>query len=110
MRCVIVERDSTLIRDIPDLCDPDKVEVLPFVVEGFTELIKVGAKLFIHTNQSGVERVYFSMADAIACNKEMLRRIGLGSDIFEDICVCPETPEKNIIYRKPPPKIWLRNN
>lgn len=107
MRYVVLDRDGTLIRHIPYLCDPAKVEVLPTVVAGLTELIKSGAKLFLHTNQSGVGRGYFSLADAIACNEEMLRKIGLGSDIFEDICVCPETPEQNINHRKPSSKYGL---
>lgn len=61
-------------------------------------------KLFLHTNQSGVGRGYFGLADAVACNEAMLKKIGLGDDLFEDMCVCPEEPDQDINYRKPSPK------
>jgi D-glycero-D-manno-heptose 1,7-bisphosphate phosphatase len=101
---VVLDRDGTLIRYIPYLHDPARVEVLPTVADGLTRLVQAGCKLFLHTNQSGVGRGYFSMADALACNVEMLKQIGLGDDLFEEICVCPETPEQEIAYRKPSPR------
>lgn len=101
---VVLDRDGTLIRHIPYLCDPAQVEVLPTVVAGLARLVESRHKLFLHTNQSGVGRGYFSLADAIACNDAMLEKIGLGSDLFEDMCVCPEAPDQDINYRKPSSK------
>lgn len=107
MKYVVLDRDGTLVRHIPYLCDPAQVEVLPTVVAGLTKLIGSGHKLFLHTNQSGVGRGYFSLADAIACNDAMLKKIGLGPDLFEDICVCPEVPDQDVNYRKPSSKYGL---
>lgn len=104
---VVLDRDGTLIRHIPYLCDPAQVEVLPTVVAGLTRLVASGHKLFLHTNQSGVGRGYFSLAEAIACNDAMLEQIGLGDDLFEDICVCPEAPDQHISYRKPSSRYGL---
>lgn len=104
---VVLDRDGTLIRHIPYLCDPANVQLLPTVIDGLGKLVKSGCKLFLHTNQSGIGRGYFSLDDAIACNNEMLRQISLGKDIFEDVCVCPETPEQDISCRKPSPKYGL---
>jgi len=101
---VVLDRDGTLIRHIPYLHDPAQVEVLPTVVEGLTALVRAGCKLFLHTNQSGVGRGYFPLADALACNVEMLKQIGLGDDLFEEVCVCPEAPDQEIGYRKPSPR------
>src|SRR3990167_5676377 len=101
---IVLDRDGTLIRNKHYLSDPELVEVLPTVVGGLTKLIKSGCKLFLHTNQSGIGRGYFSLADAIECNNEMLRQIGLGDNLFKDICLCPETPDQGIHYRKPSPK------
>lgn len=107
MNYVVLDRDGTLIRRIPYLYNPSDVEVLPTVVAGLTELVKSGCKLFLHTNQSGIGRGYFSLADAVACNDEMLRQIGLGHGLFEKICMCPETPDQEVVYRKPSPKFGL---
>lgn len=104
---VVLDRDGTLIRHIPYLCDPSCIEVLPTVVVGLTGLIESGCKLFLHTNQSGIGRGYFSLADVVSCNDEMLRQIGLGNNLFEDICICPEVPEQKARYRKPSPNYGL---
>jgi D-glycero-D-manno-heptose 1,7-bisphosphate phosphatase len=107
MNYVILDRDGTLIRHIPYLCDPARVELLPTVDAGLRRLLASGAKLFLHTNQSGVGRGYFSLEDVIACNEEMLRQIGLGDGLFEGICICPEAPGQLISYRKPSPDYGL---
>ncbi len=98
---VFLDRDGTLIRHVPYLRDPRDVELLPTVAAGLDELRKSGRRLFLHTNQSGIGRGYFSLADAVACNEAMLRQIGLGSGLFEDICICPEMPDQESRYRKP---------
>ena len=63
---VVLDRDGTLIRHVPYLSRPEQVEVLPGVVAGLTELRKAGCKLFLHTNQSGIGRGYFSLEEALA--------------------------------------------
>ena len=107
MKCVFLDRDGTLIRHKPYLCEPGGVELLPTVVAGLTELRAAGCRLFLHTNQSGVGRGYFSLADAVACNNEMLSQIGLGGELFADIRICPEAPAEAIAFRKPSPNYAL---
>lgn len=104
---MFVDRDGTLIRHRPYLYEPAGVEVLPTVVAGLTELVGAGCTLFLHTNQSGIGRGYFSVADAVACNEAMLSQIGLGQGLFADIRICPETPEQTSAHRKPSPNYAL---
>jgi D-glycero-D-manno-heptose 1,7-bisphosphate phosphatase len=103
MKYLVLDRDGTLVRHIPYLHDPSQVEVLPTVVEGLTKLVHSGYRLFLHTNQSGIGRGYFSLEDALACNEAMLKLIGMGQDLFEDVCICPETPKQPVAFRKPSP-------
>lgn len=107
VRCVFIDRDGTLIRHIPYLCDPDQVELLPTVDVGLAELASFGCKLFLHTNQSGIGRGYFSLAQAEACNQRMLELLALGARVFEDICLSPEAPNQESLYRKPSPRYGL---
>jgi D-glycero-D-manno-heptose 1,7-bisphosphate phosphatase len=107
LNCVFLDRDGTLIRHRPYLADPSCVELLPTVAEGLAEFVNAGCKLFLHSNQSGIGRGYFSLADAIACNDEMLRQIGLGPELFAGVCLCPEAPDQAVVYRKPSPKYAL---
>ncbi len=103
IRHVILDRDGTLIRHIHYLHDPLRVEVLPTVVEGLKKLMEAGCFLYLHTNQSGIGRGYFSLDDAVACNEAMLDRIGMGRDLFKEICIAPESPDQPGKYRKPSP-------
>lgn len=98
---VILDRDGTLIHYVPYLCDPSKVKVLPTVVEGLKLLSVAGCKLYLHTNQSGIDRGYYTLDDAIACNNAMIEQIGMGTDLFADICIAPERPDSPQMYRKP---------
>jgi len=103
-KLVVIDRDGTLIRHVPYLCDPAKVEVLPGVREGLAKLRNAGYLLFLHTNQSGVGRGYFTLEAAMRCNNEMLRQLGFGNQFFTEVCVCPEAPDELIEYRKPSPR------
>jgi D-glycero-D-manno-heptose 1,7-bisphosphate phosphatase len=54
-----------------------------------------------------VGRGYFTEEAAQQCNREMLDQLGLGLDLFEAICLCPEAPDAAIEYRKPSPRFGL---
>ena len=97
----IIDRDGTLIKYIPYLFEKEKVELIPGTIEALNLLIKKKIKLYLHTNQSGVGRGYFRMNDVIDCNNKMIELIGLGKNIFEEICIAPDFPPSKISYRKP---------
>ena len=103
-KLVVVDRDGTLIKYIPYLFDPLLVEVLPTVAFGLQKLKAAGCLLFLHTNQSGIGRGYFSEEAATSCNDEMLNQLNLGPDLFDEICMCPEAPNGVAEYRKPSPR------
>lgn len=107
MRYVILDRDGTLIRHVPYLHEVRHVELLPTVTQGLAELVEAGCRLFLHTNQSGIGRGYFSAEEAVACNEAMLHQIGRGSALFAEVCVSPEIPGQDVGYRKPSPR-WAQ--
>lgn len=98
---VFLDRDGTLIRHIPYLHEPSQVELLPTVKDGLTRLKVAGCRLFLHTNQSGVARGYFTREQAEACNIRMIELLGLGDMIFEGTCIATEGPDDDQLYRKP---------
>lgn len=103
IKMVIFDRDGTLIKHVPYLCDPSEVRLLDGVKEGIARLIERGVKLCMHSNQSGVGRGYFGMEDAAACNVRMLELLG-APDAFSEICMAPEVPDQPAVYRKPKPR------
>lgn len=104
IRAVFLDRDGTLIENCHHLADPEGVAVLPGVREGLRTARERGAKLFLFTNQSGVGRGYFSLADVEAVNRRMIEAIGLGADLFAGVCIAPERPDEPPAYRKPSPR------
>jgi D-glycero-D-manno-heptose 1,7-bisphosphate phosphatase len=100
---LILDRDGTLIEHVPYLADPAGVVILPGVREGLEQARAAGLKLFVHSNQSGVGRGFYSMDAVHACNRRMLELLGLGEALFEKICIAPERPDEPSKYRKPSP-------
>lgn len=100
---LFVDRDGTLIRHIPYLHEPSKVELLPGVREALKRASESGLLIFLFTNQSGVGRGMFPIESALACNAEVVRQLSL-PEIFAAECTAPEHPEEESLYRKPSPR------
>jgi len=107
IKFIVFDRDGTLIKHIPYLFEPDKVELLPGVKEGIYSLKKKGHRLFLHTNQSGVARGYFDNKAVELCNQRMIDLIGLGPDVFDEICIALDFPPGPVSFRKPSPSFGL---
>ena len=97
---IIFDRDGTLIKYIPYLKNVKKVKLVNGVSQTLKLLKSSGYMLFLHTNQSGVSRGLFSIEDVNKCNKEMLKLINLGDDVFKEICIAFDFPPTNALCFK----------
>lgn len=104
---LILDRDGTLIRHVPYLCDPAAVELLPGVRQALRRAVDSGALLFLHSNQSGVGRGLFDEKAMAACNARMVELLDIGPQPFARICMATETPDVPPVYRKPSPRFAL---
>ncbi|OHE72470.1 MAG: hypothetical protein A2007_05760 [Verrucomicrobia bacterium GWC2_42_7] len=102
-KAIFLDRDGTLIKHVPYLSKPEDVALCPGTIEFAKEALAQGFLLFLFTNQSGIGRGYFTLADVESCNQRMVELIGLG-DIFKETCIAPEAPEEESLYRKPSPR------
>jgi rfaE bifunctional protein nucleotidyltransferase chain/domain len=98
---VLLDRDGTLIRNIPFLHDPSKVEILPGVIEGLEKLQAAGFRLAIVSNQQGIGLGYFTVQDFIAVNQVMLRELGSRGIRISKIYFCPHSLAEQCSCRKP---------
>ena len=96
---LILDRDGTLIRHVPFLCEPALVELLPGGREVLQVAVDAGALLFLRCNQSGIGRGKFHEIAVAACNARMVDLLNLGRDPFERICIAPETLDDPMVYR-----------
>lgn len=101
---IFLDRDGTLIENRHYLASPEGVALLPGVREALARARAAGAKLFLFTNQSGVGRGYFTLANVEAVNRRMIEMLDLGDDLFTRICIAPERPDEPQVYRKPSPR------
>jgi D-glycero-D-manno-heptose 1,7-bisphosphate phosphatase len=101
-RAIFLDRDGTMIEEANYLCQPEQVKVFPATRTGLKKLADGGFKLFIVSNQSGVGRGYFTMADVGKVNEKLLS--DLAGIHFEKIYIAPEKPEMPSRGRKPSPQ------
>jgi len=98
---VLLDRDGTLIRNVPFLHDPAKVEILPGVIDGLLKLQGAGLRLAIVTNQQGIGLGYYSVQDFIAVNQRLLRELGGRGIRISKIYFCPHSLAEQCSCRKP---------
>lgn len=106
-KALFLDRDGTLIEHKPYLHKPEDVVLLPGTIEGLKLARQSDYMLFLFTNQSGIGRGYFTLEDVQHVHVRMLELIGLGPDIFTDVCIAPEHPDKPSEFRKPSPRFIL---
>jgi D-glycero-D-manno-heptose 1,7-bisphosphate phosphatase len=103
-RAVFLDRDGTIIEDEDYLSRPEDVVILPGVPAALQDLQDAGFRLFIVSNQSGVGRGYFTLADVGNVHSYLTREFAKHGVRFEKIYVAPEAPEEPSRGRKPSPQ------
>jgi D-glycero-D-manno-heptose 1,7-bisphosphate phosphatase len=102
---VFLDRDGTLIHDADYCSDPKEVRVFKGASEALGRLKKRGYKIIVITNQSGIGRGFFTLAQYRLVEEEVLRQIG--SNLIEATYFCPDVPGKPSKCRKPAPGMIL---
>jgi histidinol-phosphate phosphatase family protein len=100
---VLLDRDGTLIRDVPYNGDPERVEPIEGAGEALDRLRAAGIPTAVISNQSGVGRGLIRARDVAAVNRRVEEVLGpLGPWV-----VCPHAPEDGCDCRKPRPGLVL---
>ncbi len=103
-RAVFFDRDGTLMEE-EDHCDhPSRVRAIPGAAAALATLRRNGWLNVIITNQSGIGRGYFSMADYEAVNAELFRQL---DHLIDAAYCCPDHPDQPSSRRKPAPGMIL---
>ena len=104
MRAVFLDRDGTLIEEKEYLHRPEEVVLYQSALTGLRRLQEAGFALFLVTNQSGVGRGYFGMADVDRVHAFLRQELERHSITLQDIYVAPEAPDQPSRGRKPSPQ------
>jgi HAD superfamily hydrolase (TIGR01662 family) len=100
---VLLDRDDTLIEDVPYNNDPALVLPRPGVRRGLERLRAHDIRLAIVSNQSGLARGLLSPAEAEAVMAATVERLGP----FDAVRWCPHAPGEGCPCRKPAPGMLL---
>src|SRR5882724_9648304 len=103
-RAVFLDRDGTLIAEKNYLCRAEDVEIFPGASGALKRLQDAGFPLFIVSNQSGVGRGYFTMADVENVHRHLYAELAREGVKFTKIFVAPEAPDQPSRGRKPSPQ------
>lgn len=110
---VFIDKDGTLVEDVPFDADPGRVRLLPGAAEGVARLHRAGFRIFVVSNQPGVAQGRFD-ADALDAVRRRLEEL-LAPGALTGFYYCPHAPggaspssARGCSCRKPRPGMILR--
>jgi len=106
-RAVFLDRDGTIIEERHYLHRVEEVAIFPGAAAALGRLHRAGFRLFLVTNQSGVGRGYFTLAEVEKVNHYLLGELGREGACFEKVYIAPEAPDAPSRGRKPSPQFLL---
>ena len=103
-RAVFLDRDDTLMVNVPYLGDPSRVEIFPEAAQALFSLRKAGFLLFVVSNQSGVGRGLITRDQVVSVQAELKRQLdGDYIHAFYNSFSAPDDPYGT--DRKPSPEL-----
>lgn len=113
-KAVFIDKDGTLIKDVPYNVDPGLISLCEGAVEALRQLKASGYSLVLVSNQSGVAHGYFK-EEALKTVKTSIQRMLAEEDAgFDAFYFCPHHPQGSVdayakacTCRKPAPGMLL---
>lgn len=113
-KAVFLDKDGTLVHDVPYNVDPVKIELFNDTVSSLRQLQTAGYKLIIVTNQSGVARGMFGNDEAHAAVHSLIDILAISGIEITTSMICPHHPDGTVeefrrtcLCRKPQPGMLL---
>lgn len=95
-RAVFLDKDGTLIDDVPYNVDPARIRLAPGAAEGLPRLHAAGYRLIVISNQSGIARGYFPEEALQAVHDRLLQLVGELGVPLDGFFYCPHHPEGTV--------------
>jgi histidinol-phosphate phosphatase family protein len=114
-RAVFLDKDGTLIEDVPYNVDPGLIRLAPDAGPALRALHAAGFRLVVVSNQSGVARGYFPESALVAVERRLRELVGDFGVPLDGFYYCPHHPAGSVPEytlacecRKPAPGLILR--
>lgn len=103
-RLVILDRDGVINEDSDDyIKSVEEWAPLPGSLAAIARLSNAGYRIAIASNQSGLARGLFSLADLLAIHRRLHEAVAAEGGRIEMIAFCPHGPDDGCDCRKPAP-------
>ncbi len=109
-RAAFVDRDGTIIEDRHYVADPADVALIPGAATALRKLRDLGLALVMVTNQSGIGRGLYTLADYRRVAAETERQLARRGMVLDATYFCPDGPDGDprTTCRKPSPVLYLK--
>ncbi len=92
-KAIFLDRDGVLNIDKAYLYEIDNLEWVAGAKEAVAEMVKQGYLVFVVTNQSGIARGYYNIADMEKLHQHMLEEIKSAGGNIDKFYYCPHLKE-----------------
>lgn len=107
-RAVFLDRDGVINEDTGYIRRPEDFVLRPGAAESLREIQRLGFRLIVITNQSGIGRGYYSEDDYGRVTQHMLAQLASSGVELDGVYHCPHTADDACDCRKPAPGMILR--
>lgn len=110
-RAVFLDKDGTLVDDVPYNADPAKVRLAAGAGPALAALLADGFRLFVVSNQPGVGLGYFPLAALQPMSQRILQLVRADGADLHGFYYCPHVPARGQApcgCRKPAPGLVLQ--
>ena len=98
---VFLDRDGTVNEEVDFLSSPENLRLIPRAAEAIAGANRLGLRVFILTNQSGIARGLFTEEDLRKVNESLIEQLRSGGATIDRIYYCPHHPTVgNDAYRR----------
>ncbi len=114
-RAVFIDKDGTLIDDLPYNADPDRIRLSPGAGDALYALQGLGMRLFVVSNQSGIARGLIPESAMAGVHRRLAELLAPWSVTLDGFYYCPHWPHGRLAHhafacdcRKPLPGMLRR--
>jgi len=106
-RAIFIDRDGTINIDKDYLVDPDQIEFIENSPEAISLANKIGLKVIVISNQSGVARGLMTVEQVENINKRLVEMLKDRGAIVDGIYYCPHHPSSGQLCTCRKPEIGM---
>ena len=93
---MFLDRDGTLVEEVPYLHDPELVRLVPGAAAALRALAGAGFALVLVTNQAGVAKGYYGEDAVGRVHQRLAELLAAGGVALDGIEYCPHHPEGTV--------------